>query len=72
MSETQQELSCAGLELIIAPERIGFFRFILEGYDGLAVLSTLDAGQGKVLVRFPECRRSEVLDLLHSLADLTQ
>ncbi len=61
------EENCAKLEFITEPRRIAFLKFIIEGYDGLAILSTLDAKQGKVMVRFPECRRLEVINLLNSL-----
>ncbi len=55
------------VELTIAPRRIAFFKFILEGYDGLAILSTLDAGSGRVLLRFPACREAEVYELTNAL-----
>jgi Domain of unknown function (DUF4911) len=44
---------CTLLRLEIAPERIHFLKFILEGYDGLAVLSTVDAGKGIVELHYP-------------------
>jgi hypothetical protein len=59
--------NCGQLEMVIDPARIAFWKFILEGYDGLAVLSTLDAGAGRIVLRFPECRRRELMDLLRSL-----
>ena len=52
----------------IAPNRIHFLRFILEGYDGLAVLSTINAQTGMVLLRFPEEAKSDVLSLLEEMA----
>jgi len=37
---------------------ISFFRFILEGYDGLAVLTTLDARSGQVVLSIaPGCEQ---------------
>ncbi len=37
---------------------ISFLRFILEGYDGLAVLTTLDARSGKVVLTVaPGCEQ---------------
>lgn len=37
---------------------ISFLRFILEGYDGLAVLTTLDARSGNVVLAVaPGCER---------------
>lgn len=62
-----EDKSFGGLELTIAPRRIAFLKFILEGYDGLAVLSTLDAGSGRVLLRFPACRQAEVHELTNAL-----
>jgi len=62
---------CDHQEITINPSRIAFLKFILEGYDGLAILSTLDAKQGKVLLRFPEGRRGEVISLLNSIDGIT-
>jgi len=57
----------------IAPQRIHFLRFILEGYDGLAVLSTINAETGVVVMRFPEEARGEIISLLEDMTDsLTQ
>jgi hypothetical protein len=37
---------------------ISFFRFVLEGYDGLAVLTTLDATTGNVVLAIaPGCEQ---------------
>jgi hypothetical protein len=52
----------------ISAERIHFLKFILEGYDGLAVLSTLDEKAGLVTLRFPAEVRQEVETLLNDLA----
>lgn len=51
--------------LRIAASRIGWFKFILEGYDGLAVLTTVDRGKGIVSVRF---HSSVAHDFFHLLA----
>jgi len=64
---SSQDKAFEGVELTIAPRRIAFLKFILEGYDGLAVLSTLDAGSGRVLLRFPACREAEVYELTTAL-----
>ena len=57
----------------IAPQRIHFLRFILEGYDGLAVLSTINAETGVVVMRFPEEAKEEIISLLEDMTDsLTQ
>ena len=57
----------AARTMIIAPARIGFFRFILEAYDNLAVLSTLDEKAGLVVLRYPPEATTEVATLLAAL-----
>lgn len=52
----------------ISTDRIHFLKFIIEGYDGLAVLSTLDEKAGLVRLRFPAEVRPEVEELLADLA----
>lgn len=59
--------------LLIRPEKISWLRFILEGYDGLAVLSTLSAKNGLVRIQTLQTRLMEVMRLLEALSpDLTQ
>ena len=53
---------------LIRPEQIALFRFILEGYDGLAVLSTINQEQGLVRILVPESRVMELWHLLDSLS----
>jgi len=55
---------CSLLRLEITPERIHFLKFILEGYDGLAILSTVDAGQGIVEMRYPPEIEKDLMKLL--------
>lgn len=55
------------MRLKIAPERIHFLKFILEGYDGLALLSTEDAVQGLVEIRCPPENENELKLLLRSI-----
>ena len=58
----------AEVYLRINRSRIHFLKFILEAYEGLALLSVVDPRNGLVLIRFaPECGR-EVSGLLTSLA----
>jgi len=49
-------------------QQIGYLRFILEGYEGLATLTTIDPATGKVLLRVPPGCESEVDTLLADLA----
>jgi hypothetical protein len=58
--------------LLIRPEKISWLRFIFEGYDGLAVLSTLSPVQGLVRVQTLDCYFLETMSLLEAMAkDLT-
>ena len=58
---------CSLLQLEISPARIHFLKFILEGYDGLALLSTVDARQGRVEIHYPPEIERDLKGLLHSL-----
>lgn len=56
------------MQVRIAPGRIHFLKFILEGYDGLAVLSTVDRQQGLVELKYPGELQVDLDGLLESLA----
>jgi len=58
---------CSLLRLEITPERIHFLKFILEGYDGLALLSTVDPGNGIVEIRYPPESKSDLEKLLFQI-----
>lgn len=47
---------------------IGYLRFILESYDGLAFARTLDRQDGLVEIAFPVSRKADVDALLEALA----
>jgi hypothetical protein len=59
---------CSSLQLEIAPDRIHFLKFILEGYDNLAIMSTVDARQGLVEIRYPPEVKKDLTDLLTEIA----
>jgi hypothetical protein len=56
------------LYLRIAPSRISLLRFLLEGYDGLAMLTTIDSKTGLVRLLFPGPRYTELLAFLVAVA----
>ena len=58
---------CSTLQLKILPERIYFLKFILEGYDGLAVLSTISSRHGIVEIKYPPENEKDLTDLLHAI-----
>jgi hypothetical protein len=64
--------ACSEITLRINPERISFVKFILEGYDGLAVQSTVDPKQGIIKICCPNEVRADVEQLLTELAPSTQ
>lgn len=63
----RQEKLSSLLELEISPERIHFLKFILEGYDGMAILSTIDARQGIVELRYPPEIENDLKELLQNI-----
>lgn len=54
--------------LQLNPGEIAFFKFIVEGYDGLASLTTIDRKTGVVALCYPASLSNEVNDLLSGLA----
>lgn len=52
----------------IDKRQIAYLRFILEGYEGIATLTTVDPEAGRVLLRVPEGCEREVDTLLADLA----
>ncbi|MDK2847142.1 MAG: hypothetical protein PWP34_495 [Desulfuromonadales bacterium] len=54
---------------ILSRKDIGYLRFILESYDGLLFMRTIDAKAGLVEVGYHPSRRDDALRLLQSLAE---
>ncbi len=48
---------------------IGYLRFVLESYDGLAFVRTLDRGAALVEIAYPASRRADAEELLVALAE---
>lgn len=46
---------------------IGYLRFLLESYDGLAFARTLDSNRGLVELAYPDNRSEDVESLLRAL-----
>ena len=51
----------------LPPAEIAWLRFVLESYDGLAFVRTLDGRDGLVEIAFPPSRRKDAEALLASL-----
>jgi len=56
------------MQLRISPDRIHYLKFILEGYDSLATLSTVNARQGLVEIRYPPEVERDLKCLLTEIA----
>jgi hypothetical protein len=59
---------CSSKQLRISPDRIHYLKFILEGYDNLATLSTVDARQGLVRIRYTPEVEEDLTQLLTEIA----
>lgn len=68
VDRTENKKKSSLLRLKISPERIHFLKFILEGYDGLALLSTENAEKGLVEIRYPPESECDLIELLQSIA----
>ncbi|MBR2783492.1 MAG: DUF4911 domain-containing protein [Firmicutes bacterium] len=51
----------------VAPDDIDLFNKLLEGYDNLAYVTTVDAGVGRMVLRFAAAARKDLLAILHCL-----
>ncbi len=55
------------MKFIMDPNGIFFLKFILEGYDNLFILTTLDKTRGEVCITFPSSEKGLLLGILNSL-----
>ncbi|MGV1098937.1 DUF4911 domain-containing protein [Thiovibrio sp. JS02] len=62
------EKRLARLRVRINPGQIHFLKFILEAYDGLAILSTLDRTLGLMELKYPEQLKTDLDALLESMS----
>ncbi len=65
--ETAHELCPIFLRL--PPEHIGYLKFLIEGYEGLAIVRTLEPEHGSIVVLALPDTHAEVIKLLQSLSD---
>ena len=60
-------LRCSSLQLTIRPDKIHCLKFILEGYDGMAIQSTVDPKEGIVKIYYPSELHDDLKGVLASL-----
>ncbi len=56
------------LYLIINPSRFNYLKNILEGYDGLAILSSIDSKKGRVRLKFSSQSRRQIFSLIAAIS----
>ena len=61
-------VSLAVLRVRIDPEQIYFLKFILEAYDNLTIMSTVDRIEGIVELKYPPELEEDVKGVLQSMA----
>ena len=55
------------LSVTVNPKNIGFLKFILEGYDGMSIVTTIEPKLGKVIIRHPVSFTAELQQILADL-----
>lgn len=54
--------------LRIAPDKFHYLKFLLEGYDNLAILSSHDSSAGIVVIRYPQAMAQDLFGLLRNIS----
>jgi hypothetical protein len=67
MIDTLQTIDCLGIEATVSPQDICFLNGIIEGYDNMAILRTLDSSRGLVEILASPYFQDEIRAALHSL-----
>ncbi len=57
------------IRLTIDRRKIAWLKFVLDSYDGLALLRTLDAASGRVILLVGPGAEEEIIGLLDALKD---
>jgi hypothetical protein len=61
-------LQCRDSYYRVDRRKISFLRFIVEAYDGIGVISTIEPGPGVIVVKTAPGRESEMDDLIAALS----
>ncbi len=68
MDELPAAAAINSLPLRIDPRRIGYLKFILEGYDGMALVTTINAKDGDIVIRYPASFHSELTAIIKDVS----
>jgi hypothetical protein len=61
---------CTVRNYVIDPHQIHYLRFIVEAYEGLGVVSTVDSAMGHVTISVPPGCESEIDKILQAERDI--
>jgi hypothetical protein len=67
-----QPNECSKKHFIIFPSQIHFLRFVLEAYEGIALVTTLDANLGLIELSIAPGCEEEVTQIVSSEAEKLQ
>jgi hypothetical protein len=65
-----ESCTIATFTLQIDPKRIGYLKFILEGYDGMALVTTINAKEGAIIIRYPSFFHDDLMAIIGDVAPL--
>lgn len=68
MADSTLSTELSTLPLRIDPRRIGYLKFILEGYDGMAQVTTVDAKEGRITIRYPSLFHDGLMAVIDDLS----
>ena len=66
MTDTQKD-NGEMIYVQVEPVDIDLFNKLLEGYDNMALVSTLDAHLGKLALRVARCAKKDIMAILRCL-----
>jgi hypothetical protein len=55
------------ISLTVDRKDIFYVNYVVQGYDGLGTVSTKDPLQGLLVIHYPECSKTPLLDLISAL-----
>lgn len=70
MASNAVSVAIGTLPLRIDPRRIGYLKFILEGYDGMALVTTMNAQEGRIVIRYSLSFHDDLLAVIADLSPL--
>ncbi len=57
------------ISLMLKRSDISYLKFIMEGYDGLGIVTTQEKYTAQAMVTYPLSRKGTLLELIHALVE---